>query len=774
MSTLLHRLGRFSYRHKWAVIGAWLAVLLAAAVAALALMKPFASSTTIPGTEAQRTLDVLEKEFPAAGGQVTGTIVFRAPAGEKVTAGAAARAVAEAARRAGPLPGVASATPPAAEAGTVSADGRTGIAQLTFDAAKADGIPAATRAELERTAAGARAAGLTVELGGAAFTDGEIKVLGPGEAVGVVIALGVLILVFRSLRAAIVPVATALVGVGVGVLCLLALTSVITMDSTSVILAVMLGLAVGIDYALFIVSRHQTQVRRGMDPEESAGLATGTAGGAVVFAGATVVIALAALSVVNIPFLTVMGLGAAATVVVSVLIAVTLLPAVLGLIGPAIATSTVPVLRRLARREESRLARADRAPLGQRWAALAARRRWAVLAAGVLGLGVLAVPAADLRLGLGGSQDAAGSAARAQKLVDDGFGPGYSGTLIVLAQGRGAGPGGTGGGDGATAPAAARQLADRVAELPGVVAVSPVVPADSTDAALVNVIPSGGPESASTQRLLTDIRELRDGIERRTGTELNVTGATAVNIDVADKLSSALPVYCLLVMGLALALLTVVFRAVAVPLKAALGFLLSLGASLGAVVAVFQWGWLAGLLGIEHTGPVLSFLPMLLVGILFGLAMDYEVFLVSRMREEYVHGRPPTEAMVRGFGHSAKVVTAAALIMIAVFGSFVFAELQVIKGMGFALAVGVLLDAFVVRMTLVPAVMAVLGRRAWWLPRAVDRLLPDVDVEGEKLLRRHAAAPAPAPDSAPAGSPADDIPHRPARPAPADGETVRR
>ena len=725
MSTLLYRLGRFAYRRRWTVIGAWLIVLLAAVMAALGLMKPFSSATTIPGTEAQRALDVVETKFPTDG-HLTGKIVFRARDGERLTAAGAKDAVATAVRQAGQVPGVTSVTAPSVSAGTVSADGATGIAQVTFTVEKGDKISTGTQDAMETIAMDARGSGLTVELGGDAFAGTEVKVLGPGEAVGVLIALGVLVLVFRSLRAAIVPIATALVGVAVGVLALLAMTHVVTMDSTSIILAVMLGLAVGIDYALFIVSRHQTQVRDGMDPEESAGLATGTAGGAVVFAGATVLIALAALAVVNIPFLTVMGVGAAATVAVSVLIALTLLPAVLGLMGGNIATSAVPFLRRSTERARRRTrGEGSRPSAGERWVSLTVRRRWTVLIVSLLGLGILAVPAADLKLGLGGTRNPDSPAGRAQTLIDDGFGPGHSGTLVVLVRGAktDVGP-------------AAQDVVDTVRGLPGVAAVSPTVTDGSGDAALVSVTPTGGPESDATKHVLSEIRDARTGIEQRTDTDIDVTGTTAVNIDVADKLSAALPVYCLLVMGLALILLVVVFRAIAVPVKAALGFLLSLGASLGSLVAVFQWGWLSGLLGIKETGPVLSFLPMLLVGILFGLAMDYEVFLVSRIREEYARGEAATQAVVRGFAHGSKVVTAAALIMIAVFGSFVFAELQVIKGMGLALGIGVLVDAFVVRMTLVPAVMAILGDRAWWLPRFLKRAIPDVDIEGERLARQ--------------------------------------
>jgi len=724
LSTLLHRLGCFAYRRKWVVIGVWLVLLLAAAAAALGLMKPFTSSTTIPGTEAQRTLDVLREKFPSdADGHVTGKIVFRASNGQKVTAGGSAGAVAETVRQIEAAPGIRSVTGPSVLDGTVSADGRTGIAQVTFDAATSDKIPAGADESIMAATDNARRQGLTVELGGDAFASTKVDVIGPGEAVGVLIALCVLIFVFRALRVAIIPVATALVGVAIGVLGLLALTNVVRMDSTSIILAVMLGLAVGIDYALFIVSRHQSQVREGMDPQESAGLATGTAGGAVVFAGSTVVIALSALSVVRIPFLTVMGLGAAATVAVSVLVAITLLPAVLGLVGGHV-TATSRLVGRLSRRGGRRSGRPHGRSLARRWAAAVTRHRWPVLIVCLLGLGLLAVPVADLHLGLGGTQDSHDSAARAQQLVDDAFGPGYSGALVVVAQGD----------DGAVM-SAATDLASRVRALPAVSSVSAPALSTSGDAVLVNIIPSSGPEAEATKNLLAEIRQVRAPIEKHTGADLDVTGSTAVNIDVADKLSAALPVYCVLVISLALVLLMVVFRAVAVPLKAALGFLLSLGASLGSLVAVLQWGWLSGLLGIEQTGPVLSFLPILLVGILFGLAMDYEVFLVSRMREEHTRGRPPREAVVFGFGQSASVVAAAALIMIAVFGSFMFADLQVIKSMGFALAVGVLLDAFVVRMTLVPAAMAVLGHRAWWLPRFLHRALPDVDIEGSRLIR---------------------------------------
>ncbi|MFJ5309251.1 MMPL family transporter [Streptomyces sp. NPDC088350] len=720
MSTFLYRLGRFSYRRKWTVIIGWLVVLCALGAAAATLMKPFTSSTSIPGTEAQKASDVLAKEFPSGSDGITGQIVFRAPRGETVTAGPAADAIRTATARIAKTPGVESVTAPSTAAGNVSRDGRTGMGKVTFTVEQADKIGSASVKEIEAAAGQARAAGLTVALGGQAFDPVPAAGGGAGEGVGVLITLIVLVLVFRSLRAAVVPLAMALVGVALGVLALLTLTSVVAMDSTALVLALMLGLAVGVDYALFIVSRHQTQVRDGMDPEESAGLAVGTAGSAVLFAGATVVIALAALTVVRIPFLAVMGLGAALTVVISVVLALTLLPAVLGLLGPRIASSRIPALRRSARRSLDKQ-RSGAVGAGVRWARLMDRRRWAVLVLGVIGLGVLAVPAADLRLGLSLPSTNA-EAARAQKLTDDAFGPGYSGTLVVLVEGKGA-------------EAAAGRIAGAAARLPDVASVAPARLSGSGDAALVGVVPKSGPQSERTERLLHDIRAARDGIEKSTGTDINVTGSTAVSIDVAAKLTQALPVYCLVVMGLAVLLLTLVFRSIAVPLKAALGFLLSLGGSLGVLVAVLQWGWFSSVLGTQASPTVISFLPILLIGILFGLAMDYEVFLVSRMREEYARGKSPVTAMVDGFGHGSKVVTAAAVIMVSVFGSFVFADMQITKGMGLALAVGVLLDAFVVRMCLVPAAMSVLQHAAWWLPRFLHRVLPHVDVEGEQLAR---------------------------------------
>jgi RND superfamily putative drug exporter len=435
----------------------------------------------------------------------------------------------------------------------------------------------------------------------------------------------------------------------------------------------------------------------------------------VVFAGLTVVIALAALSVVGIPFLTQMGLAAAGTVAIAVVIALTLLPALLGFAGRRITGGRVPGLRR-------RDPEADgEASFATRWARAIGRRPVAVLVPAVVLLGVVAVPALDLRLGMPDDSTAARDTTqrKAYDLLAQGFGAGFNAPLTVVVD--------TSSG---SVNAAAGQVAHEIRGLDDVDVVTAPVLNAAGDTGVMTVIPRSGPSDAATEDLVRAIRQ-QDGTVP--GASVGVTGLTAVNIDVSAKLGAALLPYLAIVVGLAFVLLALVFRSLLVPLKATGGFLLSIAATFGAVVAVFQWGWLAGPFGVAQTGPILSFLPILLVGIVFGLAMDYEVFLVTRMREEFVHGAEPKDAVVKGFGHGARVVTAAAIIMISVFSGFILSSESTIKSIGFALAVAVLFDAVVVRLTIVPAVMTLFGRNAWRLPPWLDRVLPNVDVEGEKL-----------------------------------------
>jgi len=450
---------------------------------------------------------------------------------------------------------------------------------------------------------------------------------------------------------------------------------------------------------------------------EAAGRAVGTAGSAVTFAGLTVLVALTALAVVNIPVLTEMGLAAAGAVAVAVLIALTLLPALVGFAGRRITGRT----------GHARDLEADgaRPTLSLRWARAITRRPILTVATAVAVLGIIAVPALDLRLGLPGDNMASPDTTqrKAYDLMTTGFGAGYNGPLLVVVDAVGS----------PDPKAAATTAADTIKALPGVVSVSPPTFNEAGNTAMVSVIPASAPDSTETTDLVHAIRDADADLRADTGADLSVTGTTAVTIDIAAKMGDALVPYLAVIVVLAFLLLTLLFRSVLVPLKAIAGFLLSVVATFGAVVAVFQWGWLADVFGVEQTGPIVSLLPVILIGIVFGLAMDYEVFLVSRMREEHVHGASPIQAVTAGYAHGARVVTAAAIIMISVFAGFVLAPDPLIKSIGFALAAAILLDAFLVRMTIVPAAMALLGRRAWALPRWLDRLLPNIDVEGERL-----------------------------------------
>ncbi|MFC9468643.1 MMPL family transporter, partial [Streptomyces coelicoflavus] len=673
---------------------------------------------SMPGTEAQQAYDLLEKSFPELNADgAAARVVFRAEDGE-VTDAETRGAIEDTVRTLGDGPQVVRVTDPFATR-SVSEDGSTAYAQVSYAVPAAE-LEEDSRTALQETVERAASPELSVEAGGNA-----VGVMAGGhssEAVGLAVAAVVLVVTFGSLLAAGLPLLTALLGVGVGALAIKVLAAPLGLGATTTSLAVMIGLAVGIDYALFVVSRHRAELAHGRDGEEAAGHAVGTAGSAVVFAGLTVVIALAGLSVVGIPMLTQMGLAAAGTVVLAVLIAVTLVPALLGLCGRRIGPAR-------PRRRERATDHAARPAMGVRWARFVVRRPLAALLGGAALLGVVALPAASLEMGLPGddSKPVSTTQRRAYDLIADGFGPGYNGPLTVVVQADDSAAGGDG------AARAAKDVAGRIDGRDDVGAVGPPRLSASGDTAVLNVVPAASPGSTETAGLVHALRDPE--FEEASDARVLVTGTTAMNADVSQKLSDALLPYLALVVGLAFLLLIAVFRSLLVPLKAALGFLLSVLAGLGAVVAVFQWGWLGSVLGVTEPGPIVSIMPIFMVGVVFGLAMDYEVFLVTRMREAYVHGRSPRESVVSGFEHSARVVTAAAVVMISVFAAFLGSEEQILKTIGFGLAAAVLFDAFVVRMTLVPAVLALLGRSAWRLPRWLDRLVPDLDVEGERLER---------------------------------------
>lgn len=712
-------MGRTAFRRRWLVALLWAVIL--GAVGAGAAKAPAADddgTSFMPGIEAQKAFDLIGERFPGSAANGAGArIVFIAPDGEKVTAAKYHAAIDKLVAETADGPQVDSAVSPF-KANAVSEDASTAYATVTYKV-KADDLTDAAKSALEKAIEEARHAGLTVEAGGTALA-GKPAAGGSAEAIGIALAAVVLLVTFGSLAAAGLPLLTAVIGVGISMAAVMALGSTFGLTMTTGTLASMLGLAVGIDYALFVVSRYREERANGHEPREAAGLAVGTAGSAVVFAGLTVVIALAGLSVVGVPMLTKMGLCAAGAVVIAVLIALTLVPALLGMWPNAV----------LARRARKRgvLATHDTGAVqngGTRWARFVLRRPVPVLLACVAGLGVLALPAAQLEMGMPGDEAKPTSTTerRAYDALADGFGAGFNGPLTVVVDAKGADD----------PRSAARTIAEAIKGTDGVVSVSPARLNAAGDTALFSAVPATGPSDETTKDLVQSIRAERPGLEKDTGATFEVTGSTAMNIDVAGALQDALVPYLTVIVVLALLLLLVVFRSVLVPVKAAFGFLLSVLAALGTVVAVFQWGWGAKLLGVEQTGPIMSLMPIFLVGIVFGLAMDYEVFLVARMREAYVHGERPAQAVVTGFRHSARVVTAAAVIMIAVFSGFVGSGESMIKTIGFGLAVAVLFDAFVVRMAIVPAVLALLGEKAWWLPRGLGRVLPRVDVEGAGL-----------------------------------------
>ncbi|MDT0309091.1 MMPL family transporter [Streptomyces sp. DSM 44917] len=732
MATFLYKLGRLCFRRRWWVVLAWLALLFGIG-AASANGETVTDDFALPGTEAQEAFDLMEREFPEANAEaVESTVAFQVPEGQDINEPEWQQAVRGVLAEIEGLQhevdgaetdGVLSVSDPFnPDNPTVNESGSTAYATVDF-AIEPGGTTESLHEGFIHALENAPE-DLRVEANGEVAL-GPVE-FGGGELIGIVVAAIVLIITFGSLLAAGMPLLTALVGVMAGSMALVALASTLDLSENTGVLATMIGLAVGIDYALFIVSRYRAELVAGHPHEEAAGRAVGTAGSAVVFAGLTVVIALAGLAVVNVPILTKMGFAAAAQVVLAVLIALTLVPASLRLIGKRI-------FGRRVRKQNPETGvpaatTGGKENFGSRWARGILRRPGLVLVASVVGLGVLAAPVASMELGLPGDEVAAEDTTQRQtyEILSEGFGPGFNGPLMVVIDGDA----------GVDINAAVESVRAELDTLDGIDAVAPQaqVNEEGTMATLL-AFPTTAPAESETADLVHEIRDdVAPVLEAETGTQLLVTGMAAVNIDFSQVMTDALVPYLALVVGLAFILLILVFRSIVVPLKAALGFLFSVLAALGAVVAVFQWGWGASLIGVEETSPIMSMMPIFMIGVIFGLAMDYEVFLVTRMREAHVHGEDAHQAVVTGFNLNARVVTAAAIIMISVFAGFAVTSAEsMIKMMGFGLAAAVLLDAFIVRMTIVPALMGLIGERVWWLPKWLDRILPNVDVEGESL-----------------------------------------
>ncbi|SDO46545.1 putative drug exporter of the RND superfamily [Microbacterium sp. ru370.1] len=629
----------------------------------------------------------------------------------------------------------------------VSEDGSTAIVNVSFDKPRLELTEASKEGVVEHFSD--PVAGVEVAFN-TEISQGVPEIFGVGEVVGVAVAGIVLVVVLGSLLAASFPIVTAIIGVAIGAMATLSFSGLIQMASVTPFLGVMLGLAVGIDYALFILYRHRRQLLAGADVRESIGLANGTAGNAVVFAGSTVIVALLALNITGIPFLGLMGTAGAVSVLVAVLIAVSLTPALLGLAGmrilsrrararaasaadgaehPRRAARTAPVD---ADEHPRRAARTETGPVattGRPARPMSTLRAVVTMIVATAALLVVAIPALSMRLGLpdGGSEAADSTGYKAFTWSEEAFGAGSNAPLLVTA----ALPDGTAEGD---VQGLQLDVARELFAQDDVVAVAPVAVSDDRTIAAFQVIPAEGPNAVSTDQLVRDLRALPpvDGVMA-----LGVAGAAAINIDISEGLADVLPIYLVVVVGLSFLIMVMVFRSLLVPLIATLGFVLSLFATYGAVTAVFQWGWLGGVFGVHNPGPILSFLPVILVGILFGLAMDYQLFLTTGMREAWAHGAAPRLAVAQGFRAGRTVVIAAAVIMISVFSGFITSEAVIIKSFGLGLALGVLFDAFVVRMLLMPALMHLLGGSAWWLPRWLERIVPNVDVEGSALERRH-------------------------------------
>jgi RND superfamily putative drug exporter len=712
MASYLYRLGAFGVRARYKVVGAWF--LIVAAVVAVGILFPgtLAASDAIPGSPAQAALTTMDQHFASPDVQ-SARIVLQAPAGQKVTDPGLSTAISESLATIADVAGVTSVSDPA-ENDTISDDGRIEVVDVDFSTAKDVDVPAATLAAVKAGGDSLQSVGVKPLYGGVAFAAGGSPV-GPTEGIGLLVALAVLVITFGSMLSAGLPLLTAVIGVITSLAGMMGLASVFGISDSAPTLAVMLGLAVGIDYALFIVSRHRTNLSGGMPVGESIARATATAGSAVVFAGATVIIALAGLSVAGVPILTSMGLASAGAVTVAVVLSLTLLPALLAIAGTRLAPKP-------GSRSAQRALQTSTSTMGVRWITWVIAHPVRTLVAGTVGLIVIAAPAMQLKLALPdeGSDPKSSQSRQVYDQVSHAFGPGANGPLVVLVTDK----------DPVQVKDTAAQVEKVLADQAGTKDVSDVEVSDDGGAARIQIIPTHGPTSQETSKLVKTLNAAVSPIARSTGSYVAVTGLTAVSIDVSTKLSGAILPFSIVVVGLSLLLLMLAFRSIAIPIKATVGFLLSVGAAFGATVAVFQWGWLAGLIGVPTLGPVASFVPILMMAVLFGLAMDYEVFLVASIQEDYAEHHNARHAIIAGARHSARVVAAAALIMIAVFISFLLSKDPDIMPIAFALAFGILVDAFLVRMTLVPAVLALLGDRAWWLPSWLDRYLPNLSIEG--------------------------------------------
>jgi RND superfamily putative drug exporter len=767
MSTFLYKLGKSAYNKPWHYLIGWIAI-LAIVLTLLGINGIHSSSELkIAGTESQKVLDQLSQELPeAAGGQAS--VVFTAPDGERLDTPERLPLILRAINDVYALEYVINPLELAAQAGMAASEsGQTDVsAEQASQAAQAlqagagesppygplmlDGVPmpgvmlssegnialfqfqfTVQQMSLPKSVPDAVIETVTaVEQGGSGITAipsdslKSIPAIGSAEALGLLVAAIVLLVTLGSVVAAGLPLITALFGLGISIGGAFAISKFIVMSDITPVLAVMIGLAVGIDYSLFIVNRQRRMILdQGLDAREASSRAIGTAGSAVFFAGLTVIIALCGMLVIGIEFLSTMALVAGAAVFISVLLALTLLPALLGFVGERICSPK-------ARMNNKTSDKKARQGFSDRWVKATVKYRWLVIIGAIAILGTAAIPAAKMELGIpsGASANLDSSARQSYDAITKGFGEGFNGPLLLVAEpNQSSDP---------MTPDKLNNLVQELQKHENVALVTPMGVNPAGDIAIISLIPHSGPTDAVTKELVQDLRAMGTDMTNSLDVKLGVTGFTAINIDMSSKLSEALPIYVGIIVILSIIILMLVFRSIIVPVKATIGFILSILATFGITTAVFQWGWMHSFFAFDTGGPLLSFMPILVTGILYGLAMDYQVFLVSSMRESYVHGHKGTESVVHGYNMASRIVLAAAVIMVSVFAGFIFAHDIMIKQIGFALAIGILIDAFIVRMTLIPAVMAVFGDKAWWLPKWLDRLMPNLDVEGDKLISK--------------------------------------
>jgi RND superfamily putative drug exporter len=756
MSTLLYRLGKTAFRKPGYFIIGWV-LILGIVISMISINGIHISSEMkIEGTESQKVLDQLAKELPAAsGGQ--GSVVFKAPNNERLDTPERLAAIMKSVSEVYGLKDVINPADYAAEASSsgasadmaqaanmqqqsataspppygplmvdgvpvpgvlLSSDGKVALFQFQFTIEQSAITQDVFDSVIDSVMTAQQGTNITV-LPGETLKTVAIGV-GSAEIIGLIIAIIVLLITLGSVVAAGLPLVTALLGVAIGVGGAFSISKFIEMPSVTSVLALMVGLAVGIDYALFIVNRQRRMIiDQRLSAQEATARAIGTSGSAVFFAGLTVIIALCGMLVIGLTFLSTMALVAAATVLINVFVALTLLPALLGLVGERICSPK-------AREKSTKHPKAAGHGIAHRWVRFVIKYRWITIIAIVVLLGAAATPITKMEMGIPGASSANldTTARQGYDAISEGFGEGFNGPLILVAEPNNS-----------SAQVTPELLGSLMEELQSQNNVAQVTPLGMTeDLAIFSLIPETGPNDKITKDLVNELRSTESSVAQTNDVKIGVTGFTAVNIDMSAKLAQVFPIYVGIIILLSLIILLLVFRSIIVPIKATIGFLLSILATFGITTAVFQWGWLHSLFGFDTGGPLLSFMPIIVTGILYGLAMDYQVFLVSSMRESYVHGHRGTESVVHGYNQVSRVVVAAAVIMVSVFAGFIFTDDVMIKQIGFTLAVGILIDAFIIRMGLVPAIMAIFGDKAWSLPKWLDRILPNLDVEGEKLI----------------------------------------